>query len=75
MALLILKFPDILTQQDHRAYSEYLTRLLKTSNYKNVIAGLLVQIPHFSSFKSVLPHLEPHLVSEQKMLEINPKLK
>lgn len=75
MALLIMKFPESLTQQDHKAYSEELTRLLKTSNYKNVISSLLIRIPHFSTFKSVMPHLQPHLVSEHKMMEIQSKLK
>ena len=29
------------------------------SSFKNVVASLLIRIPHYNGFKHVIPYLEP----------------
>lgn len=48
---------------------------MKTSSFKNVVASLLIRIPHFSGFKHVIPHLEAQLVPEATIVEVAPRLK
>jgi hypothetical protein len=75
MATLLIGHSDLLTPQQHRQLSEELGKSIKTSNYKNVVAALLIRIPHFTSFKNVIPHLEPALAPVSLLMDLSQKLK